>query len=322
MAGTQFVTPVGRWVDGDIWKGQTKDMDGNPLVYKTGQDAGKPRMNYYFGFAIPKAGEQHWNQTPWGAIIYNTGVSGFPAAPQRPNFAWKIIDGDSQVPNDRGRKPCDNEGYPGHWVLRLSGAFAPSVNVWMDKWVETSDQDAVKRGYYVQVQAEVEFNKNATKPGVYLNHRGVVLNRPGEEIKGGAFDANNAGFAAPPAPYQAPAPTGFAPAPVVGAPPALPVAAAIQHTMTAKAGGATYEAMVAAGWTDDLLISNGMMVAPVTVAPAPYQPHPAILTPPLPVPPPVPVAHQMTAKANGVTYEAMVAAGWNDDMLHQHGMMV
>ena len=31
--------------------------------------------------------------------------------------------------------------------------------------------------------------------------------------------------------------------------------------MTEKAGGATYEAMIAAGWSDELLIQHGMMVA-------------------------------------------------------------
>jgi hypothetical protein len=30
--------------------------------------------------------------------------------------------------------------------------------------------------------------------------------------------------------------------------------------MTAKAAGATYEALLAAGWTDALLIQHGMMV--------------------------------------------------------------
>jgi hypothetical protein len=56
--------------------------------------------------------------------------------------------------------------------------------------------------------------------------------------------------AAPPAPMAPPAP----PAPVA------PVAA--QRQMTAAANGTTYEAYVAAGWSDDLLIQNGMMVGP------------------------------------------------------------
>ena len=31
--------------------------------------------------------------------------------------------------------------------------------------------------------------------------------------------------------------------------------------MTAKAAGATYEAMIGAGWTDALLVQHGMMTA-------------------------------------------------------------
>jgi hypothetical protein len=32
--------------------------------------------------------------------------------------------------------------------------------------------------------------------------------------------------------------------------------------MTAAAGGASYEAMLAAGWTDETLIAQGMMIKP------------------------------------------------------------
>jgi len=42
-----------------------------------------------------------------------------------------------------------------------------------------------------------------------------------------------------------------------------------------------------------------------------------------PVPPPAPAApqHVMLPAANGATYEAMIAAGWTDELLVQHGMM-
>lgn len=62
---------------------------------------------------------------------------------------------------------------------------------------------------------------------------------------------------APPVP-QMPA----APVPPV-APPVAP-----QHVMTAAAQGATYEAMIAGGWTDEALIANGMMAPPGGVVPA------------------------------------------------------
>jgi len=38
-------------------------------------------------------------------------------------------------------------------------------------------------------------------------------------------------------------------------------------------------------------------------------------------PPPVPQVHTMTAKAGGVSYEAFIAKGWNDEMLIAQGYM-
>ena len=66
--------------------------------------------------------------------------------------------------------------------------------------------------------------------------------------------------AAPAAPVTPAAPT-----PPV--PPTTPPAAP-QYQMTAAANGATREQMIAAGWTDELLISNGMMSPPGGVAPS------------------------------------------------------
>ena len=72
-----------------------------------------------------------------------------------------------------------------------------------------------------------------------------------------------------PAPEQAAAPAVVAPA---AAPAPAPVAAAPVKTMTAKAAGATYEAFVANGWSDDKMVEQGYMTietpAPVAAAPA------------------------------------------------------
>lgn len=135
------------------------------------------------------------------------------------------------------------------------------------------------------------------------------------------------------------------PAPVTPPPPpALPAPAA--HIMLPAAQGVPYEQYTAAGWTDATLVSAGYMAAPpvppsvVTPPPPPGVPTPPAL-PPVPAPPatpspsnpppppytgymqaaPVP-ARQMTPAAQGQTYEAMIAAGWTDAMLIQHGMMV
>ena len=44
-----FLTPVGRLVQGDPFTANTKDQMGNPLVHRTGVQAGQPRVNYYIG---------------------------------------------------------------------------------------------------------------------------------------------------------------------------------------------------------------------------------------------------------------------------------
>lgn len=308
--GIEITFPTGRWVNGSIWEGQTKDMSGNPLVYKSGPDAGKPRQNFYFGYAIPKAGEQHWAQTPWGAQIWNYVNSVFPQAQQRPNFAWKIIDGDSQQPNDRGKKPCDQEGHAGHWILRFGGAFAPEVGTLNGgTWRVLTDPNAVKCGDYIQVKGSVEFNGDANgKPGIYMNHSGVKYDRPGEFIRNGGFDGASAGFtesqSAPPVGGGVPGgfapPPAAAPAPIpTGMPPMVQVPGATMPTAT------PYQP------------HTGFTAGPAA-APAPVAPPAA---PPAPPAAPVAPVRQMTAAATG-PYEAYIAAGWNDDLLRQHGLMV
>lgn len=277
-----FTTPVGRLVRGSLYQGQDKDAEGNPLVVKTGVDKGKPRVDYFFALAIPKAGEQHWSQTAWGAIVWQVGHTCWPnGQAQAPGFSWKIVDGDSAVPNKRGKKPCDQPGYKGHWILHFSSGFAPRIfNA--NGTAPVTEPGAVKLGYFIQVNASVDGNESATQPGVYLNHNMVAFSAYGEEIVLGP-DPTQAGFGQSPLPAGASAapigamPAGAVPPPVVAPPAAVP--------------------------------------PPVAVAP-----NPAFTAVPPPVAPAAPV-RQMTAKANGFTYEQLIAAGWTDQTLVQHGMM-
>jgi len=55
---------------------------------------------------------------------------------------------------------------------------------------------------------------------------------------------------------------------------------------------------------------------------APAPPMPPITPAPDFLAPPIPPAHQMTAAANGASYEQLVAIGWTDATLRQHGMMI
>jgi len=363
MAGPlQITTPVGRLVGGSLYTPRDKDYDGKPLMIKTGPNAGKPRVEFSFGVAIPKTpGVTHWASEPWGAPIWAAAHAAFPnGETQRPDFAWKITDGDSTIPNKRLKKPCDNEGYKGHWVIWFSGGTAPRVcNA--DGSQIILEKDAVKPGYYVQVFGNVTDNKPSQSPGMYVNHSAVAFSAYGQEIVVGP-DISQAGFgqgvalpagaslappvgavpatgATPPPPPGAPAAPLIPSMPMPGAVAALPppnvVAAPAGPVMTDKAAGNTYAAMVAAGWTDAALIAQGYMVAlaasvpvplPVGSVPTPLPPAPiAVVAPPLPViPNPAILAvpgRVMLPAAGGATYEAMIAGGWSDALLIQHGMM-
>lgn len=328
-----FLTPTGRIVMGSLYEPQTKDADGNPLVYKKGPDAGKPRSNYFFALAIPKAtpyaelGGQpaaNWWQTPWGATIAKVGQACFPQGQfQRPDFAWKIVDGDSTIPNKKGVAPCSREGYPGHWVLSLSSTFAPKVYN-RDGSAPIIEKDAVNAGDYVQVFGDVDGNESPNQPGIYLNHRMVALQGYGERISYGP-DASSVGFGAGPAPagmsavpvggMAAPPAAAPGPGPSFGGPaafPATPAAAGPGAFPGAPAAPAAAPVALPAPHTAILAVP-GAAGAPMGMPAAPGAPAPA--------PAPAPAVPRMTAKAGGYTREQWHAQGWTDSQLIEHGYM-
>ena len=319
-----ITSPVGRIVMGSLYNPSTTDAEGKPLVVKTGPNAGQPRVNYFFALAIPKGPEPHWAHTPWGQQIWNVGNQAFPNAAQSPAFAWKIEDGDSQIPNKKGRKPCDNEGWRGHWILKFSGGFAPKVYQQEGAgYVQVMQKDFCKPGYFVEVAFSVDGNGSQSQPGVYINHSMVCFRAYGPEISFGP-DVASAGFgqSALPAGASMTPPAGAIPMPQApAAAPALPGAPAGYAPPPVPAGvpqipGIAPAPLAPAG-------SVPMPSAPVPGAPAPIPvtPNPGFVQVP---PPPAPVApvRQMTAAANGVTYEAYIAAGWSDAQLVQNGLML
>lgn len=281
-----ILTPVGgRLVLGSLYEPQTTDAENRPLVIKTGPNAGQPRVDYFFAVAIPKGSGAHWSQTDWGIKIQAVGLAGFPnGQTQSPLFAWKVVDGDSQIPNKVGKKPVDREGYAGHWVLHFSGGFAPSL-VNNDGTKQLLEPNAINLGDYVQVFGSVTDNGSQQQPGVFLNHRFVALTGYGPRIVSGP-DAKTVGFggALPAGASATPVAGGFNPAPitptvtpvlptpiqpyhpilqpgVMPVPPVVPPPAAPVRVMLPTAQGATYEQLIANGWTDVLLIQHGMMQA-------------------------------------------------------------
>jgi hypothetical protein len=347
-----ITSPVGRIVMGSLYDPSTTDAEGKPLVVKTGPNAGQPRVNYFFALAIPKvAGQTHWAQKPptwdqeqialglpgnphWGEIIWSLGHQAFPQAAASPDFAWKIVDGDSQQPGKLfkgkpGKKPCENEGWPGNWVIKFSGGFAPKIYQQEGaSHVQIVEKDFCKPGHFVQVAFEVEGNGSQNQPGIYVNHRMVCFRAYGPEITFGP-DVASAGFGAAPLPAGAsltppasaiPMP---AAAPAAYAPPALPGAPVGYAPPPVPAGVPQIPGVPG---VPAPLVPAGSV--PTPYAPAPGAPAPIPVTPNLgfvQVPPPAPVAppaRQMTAAAQGIPYESYIAQNWTDALLVQHGLML
>lgn len=342
MAKVNITSPVGRIVMGSLYDPSTTDAEGKPLVVKTGPNAGQPRVNYFFALAIPKGAEPHWAHTPWGQQIWNVGNQAFPNAAQSPAFAWKIEDGDSQIPNKKGRKSCDNEGWRGHWILKFSGGFAPKVYQQEGAgYVQVMQKDFCKPGYFVEVAFSVDGNGSQSQPGVYINHSMVCFRAYGPEISFGP-DVASAGFG------QSALPAGASMTPPAGAIPMPQAPAAAPALPGAPVGYAPppVPAGIIPGAAPTMPLPPGLPVAPAPLpqggfAPMPYAPAPGApapipvmpnpgfvqVPPPAPAPmapPPAPAApvRQMTAAAQGIPYESYVAQGWTDALLVQNGLML
>lgn len=289
----ELLFPVGRMVGGSCYTANTKDANGQPLVTKKGPNAGQPRVKYDMAVAFEKKGTTDWKQTEWGAKIYQLAAGTMPQQVVRPDFAFKIVDGDSQIPNKKGNKPCDRTGYPGHWVVYFSNGSAPKIcNANGSAFL--TEANAIKPGNCVQVLAFVKPNMDTGNPGVYISQSIVALSgyHPDGEISytpdpasvgfGGALPTGASAVpvgatslpVAPVTPVASVPPTSVAPATpgqvpppnyaaVAVTPPAVPVvpAAPVGPQPTAKAAGASLEQMLAwPGWTQALLLEHGYIV--------------------------------------------------------------
>lgn len=297
---SEIMFPVGRMVGGgSLYKMfAVTDKNGAPKLNKDGS----PQMKCNFGVAIPKdPAFPHWSQTPWGQKVAAVAQAGFPNGEfNHPSFAWKIIDGDSKVPNKKGNVPANQTAYPGSWVIWFSQSWLPKLCNADGSQVLTQE-DAIVPGYYVQVLADVKDNKPSESPGVYMNPSAVALAGYAEKIAGsGEVNTATAGFGGQPLPAGASAaPIGqmSAPAPVALSIPGLampaPVAAAPAPAPVAVAPNTAY------------------MAAPAPVVPA---------VPAAPAAPAVPVAPRTVSKdGQSALYDDMIKQGWTDALMAQHG---
>lgn len=309
-------SPVGRIVMGSLYNPNTTDAEGKPLVIKNGPNAGQPRSNYFFALAIPKGTERHWAETPWGQQILAVGARAFPQAYQSPAFAWKIEDGDSATPNKKGRKPCENEGWPGNWILKLSGGFAPKVYRQEGSgYVQITEVDYVKPGYFVEVAFNVDGNDSQSQPGVYINHSMVCFRAYGPEIVFGP-NVEDAGFG------KSALPAGASLTPVAStiAMPAAPSVPAVPTMPAVPVPVGVPSVPPGAVTPNPQFLQVPAPGSPVTLPNAP-------IAAPIPAVPAAPIAspssvRRMTDKAGSTSYEAFLAAGWNDAQMIAQGYML
>lgn len=359
MAKVEFLTPVGRLVSGDAWKPQTTDMQGQPLKIKSGPNAGQPGQRYVLNIAVAKndpelgtyyallmkAAREAWPQ-------FFNGAPGPDGQPQctHPQFALKLMDGDGVDGN--GKPNNQKEGHAGHWIIKTSSSYAPRC-FYKDRYAaqdEIKDPSLLVRGDYVRISGTLEGNNQPTKPGMYVNCGMVALWAKGTPIVSGpdaatAFGGAAAGvlpagaFALPAAgPAMpgmaamagnvAPSPTGFVPPaamPGMGLPGGAPVAqpnptyvqpnpGVLMPGMAPPAAQSAYAApMAMPGFPQQQAAPGfpqpqampGMPGLPAMPAAAPAGP---VLTP--------------AGVATGLSHAQMLANGWNDAALRQHGYIV
>lgn len=322
----EFLTPVGRLVQGSPLEPQTKNMQGQPLMTKSGQ----PTQRFFCAVAFKKT-------DPAFAALYGLMVqaarASFPhlfnaqGACTHPKFSWKIVDGDGV--DDNGRPNAQKEGFAGNYVVRFQSSFAPRC-FYAGKYQPHEailDPKALPRGYYVRVAGTIEGNDDVNKPGLYVNLGMLELvgGQPSDIIQSGpdagaVFGGQAAQLPAGVAPVamSAPAMPGMA----------MPAPAMPGMTMPgAMPGAAPFAAPAVAPSLPTLpSINAGMPSAgPATASPSspalPVAPNPAILAGP-PAAPAAPAVPTMTAKAGGLTYAQFVASGWTEAAMRAEGYIV
>lgn len=289
-------TNVGRLVRGSLYKPNTTDAEGNALTVKHGPNQGQPRQEYAIWLAIPKApGQTHWAQKPatwdqemiaagrpgaeyWGEAMWQVGHAAFPQAAGAADFSWKVYDGDSRQPGKLfkgkpGRAPAENEGWPGHWVLKIVGGYAPALYKGRPgqpgQHDAYNDPDAIKVGHFIQVNFTVKPNGSATSPGVFLNPNMVCFAAFGPEIQQGP-DVASAGFGGAPLPPGATLtpPANFNPAQPAAAIPGQPATPPIPGSAPAPVPGAGY-APAAGAMPPPMTVAAPVAAAPTyAIAPA------------------------------------------------------
>ncbi len=173
----------------------TKDNAAGVAEPVIDQTSGLQATETFFAIAIPKNGVADWRQTPWGQQIAQQALADWPTGEHgAATFAWKIHDGDSTVPNRRGKVPNQRSGWAGNWIISLStrlivrafhvGKYDPTQQI--------QNENEIKCGDYGRVLVQVKGNAPAQSPGMYINPVMFEMQRAGEIIVGEGTSAADA----------------------------------------------------------------------------------------------------------------------------------
>lgn len=192
--GPQQGLNVGRLVYGHPMKMRDLTDDHDNIVYE--QDGVTPKKSLSFGVAMAKNGEQHWNQTPWGQLLWNTGLAQWPGGETNAqNFSWKVKDGDGFDGN--GKSNAEKDGWAGHWIISFSTRWTIPCFHHAPGFPQIVNPDEMKTGDYVSVLADVTSNEatGTNTRGMYVTPKQVIFVRAGKEIVGAGFVDPNVAFA-------------------------------------------------------------------------------------------------------------------------------
>ena len=340
------LSPVGRLVGGSPIKGY-QDTDDKTGVKLFNED-GSPKMSYMAMLAIEKANPE------WQSLytqLWNEGRGAFPhlfdantGACIRPDFSWKITDGDGVDKN--GKKHSEKDGYAGCMVLKIESNYP--FTCYDQANYPVTDEAVIYRGCYIRVAMKCQGN-NATGnqvPGIKIYPQALQLVGHGTRISGGVDAATV--FAAPLTAGYVPA--GMSATPLAGSAPP------VQQQMQ-QAPQQMQQAPMQMGQQPQQAAPMQMQQAPMQMQQAPQQaapmqmqqapqqaapmqvaqPDQAFVQQALGQQQPAPMQmqqaapmqmqqaapqYQMTAAAGGHSREAWHANGNTDDQLLAAGMMV
>lgn len=184
----EFTTPVMRLLQGDPFKPDTTNMQGQPLVVLTGPNAGQKTQRYLavLGGSKQDPAVQQFVNMVWG-FARECWPQFFNQQGQciNPLLSVKLSDGDGL--DGLGKPNNMKEGFAGNWILKTQSSFPPKC-YYKDHYQpheEIKDPNIIKRGYFVRVAGTMETNNNQMKPGIYVNLNMVELCGHGPEIISG-----------------------------------------------------------------------------------------------------------------------------------------